>query len=143
LDMKKLPSIFIILISLSIITNCATPQKAQSDEYGILGSAVSACSFAMIGVYGDTIPDTITASEFLTVCKNNAPKGYYSVLKKYPLDIQSKKSYYFLQVFDPDFKALILFDYSCTPKPDGLVLTNPGKYDLGNLDLYDPCKGKK
>jgi hypothetical protein len=141
--MKKLTSIFIILISLSVITNCATAGKVESDEYGILGSAVSACSSAMIGVYGDTIPDAITANDFLTVCENNTPKGYYSVLKKYPLDIQSKKTYYFLQIYDPDSKALILFDYSCTPKPDGLVLTNPGKYDHRNLDLYDPCKEKQ
>jgi hypothetical protein len=38
-------------------------------------------------------------------------------------------------------EALILFDYSCTPEPEGQVLLEPGKYNTKDPGLYDTtCK---
>jgi hypothetical protein len=138
----RTPTTIILVISAIILSNCATLKEGQGDEYEVLGSAVSACSYAMIGKYGDTIPDNLTAADFLSVCEKGTPEGYFEVLKKYPLEIKPKGSYYLLLVHDPETKALILFDYSCTSEPDGKVLREPNKYDVNHLELYDPCKGK-
>jgi hypothetical protein len=143
LDMKKPFIAIIVIVSFILLSGCAGVQTARSDEYEILGSGVSTCSFAMIGKYGDTMPSVITATEFLEVCKANTPDKYYAVIKKYPMEIRSKGRYYLLLVYDQDSKDIILFDYSCTPQPDGKVLTNRGKHDLLNLDLYDPCEDEK
>ena len=135
--------ILVLLLSVSFSTGCASFQQTGADEYDVLGSAVSACSYAMIGEYGASIPDNLTVEKFLQVSEKNIPGSYFKVLKKYVLDVKPKGSYYLLLVYGPDTNTLILFDYSCTPEPDGRVLLEPGKYDTNNLDLYDPCKEKR
>jgi hypothetical protein len=88
----------------------------------------SAASYAVIGEYGEAIPPDFTAGKFMRLIEKKIPEEYYNALKKYFLDIRPKGSYYLLLVHDPKTKTLILFDYSCTPEPDGQVLLEPEKY---------------
>jgi hypothetical protein len=141
--MCKLSILFVLFFSASLATGCATPPQAGADEYDVLGSAVSASSYAIIGEYGVSVPDNLTVKEFLAVSEKNVPKSYFSVLKKYRLEVKPMGSYYLLLVYAPGTDALILFDYSCTPQPDGMVLRNPSGYDTNDLDRYDPCKEKR
>jgi hypothetical protein len=120
--------------------SCVTFHTIQRDEYEVLCSAVTASSYAVIGEYGENIPADFNAEKFLRLVENKIPPKYLSELKKYPLEIKAKASYYLLLLFHPYTKALILFDYSCTPDADGHVYYEPGKYDTKNLDLYDECK---
>ena len=79
----------------------------------------------------------------MQLVENKIPSRYFSELKKYALEVRPKVSYYLLLVFDPYTRALILFDYSCSPEPDGQILFDPGKYDPKTIDLYDTCKNQK
>jgi hypothetical protein len=141
--MRRISPILVVFLFISFSIGCAAPQRAGGDDYDVLGSAVSTSSFAMIGEYGASIPDSLTVKDFLAVSQKNIPENYFNVLKKYRLDVKPMGSYYLLLVYAPDTNTLILFDYSCTPKPDGMVLREPGKYDISNLDLYNPCKDKR
>jgi hypothetical protein len=123
----------------SRLSNCATSSGINRSEYGVLCSAVSASSYAIIGEYGDSIPADFKVDKFMEVVDRNIPKDYLKVLRKYVLDIKSKGSYYVLLVFDSDTRSLILFDYSCTPEADGQVLLEPKKFDIRNVGLYDKC----
>lgn len=100
---------------------------------------MSAASYAIIGEYGDTIPSDLP-DKFLSLIEKKIPDQYFRELKKYQLDIKPKGSYYFLIVIFPETKSIILFDYSCTPEPDGMVCLEPGKYDLNNIGLYNTCE---
>ncbi|MBI4739102.1 hypothetical protein HY772_06090 [Candidatus Woesearchaeota archaeon] len=141
--MRRISVVLILLILTSSFANCASLTESRKEAYGVLGSATTACRSAMIGKYGDAIPDDITAEQYLETCKGNISKTYYKALQEQSLDIESKKTYYLLKVYDPDTKSLILFDYSCTVEPDGKILDNPGMYDVNHLELYDPCKNEK
>jgi hypothetical protein len=131
---------FLLAVFIFSSSSCAVSSEIKISDYGVLCSAVSASSYAVIGEYGASIPTDFTVEKFMTLSEKNIPEDYFKVLKKFFLDIKTKGSYYLLLVFDPDTKSLILFDYSCTPEPDGPVLLEPGKYDLNNLNLYDKCK---
>jgi hypothetical protein len=130
----------VVVIILIFSGSCTTFHTIQRDEYEVLCSAVTASSSAVIGEYGENIPPDFNAEKFLQLVENKIPQKYLSELKKYPLEIKPKVSYYLLLVFNPYTKALILFDYSCTPDADGQIFYEPGKYDTKNLDLYDKCK---
>lgn len=130
----------VVLFILIVAYSCATFHAIQRDEYEVLCSAVTASSSAVIGEYGENIPTDFNAEKFLQLVENKIPPKYLSELKKYPLEVKAKASYYLLLVFNPYTKALILFDYSCTPDADGQVYYEPGKYDTKNLELYDTCK---
>jgi hypothetical protein len=109
------------------------------NDYGLLGSAATSCASVTIGIYGDTIPDDFSREKLLSVCENQIPENYFSVLKKYPCDVKPKASYYLLLIYDLENKDLIMFHYSCSSEP-GRVIAQPGKYDLNNLDPYDTCE---
>ncbi len=132
---------FFIIISL-LSSSCASLHTIQRDEYEVLCSAASASSSAVIGEYGENIPPNFNAARFMQLVETKIPPRYFAELKKYPLEMRPKAGYYLLLVYDPYTKALILFDYSCTPEPDGQVFLEPGKYDTKNLDLYDTCKNQ-
>ena len=131
--------LFILFVVICFLNNCATTNEIQREEYDTLASAVATASYAIIGEYGDIIPDDLFY-KFMQVIKNNVPEEYFNMLKKYPIDIKPKGSYYLLLVLDPKTNAIILFDFSCTPEADGLILIEPDKYNLNNLEQYDPCK---
>ncbi len=136
-------SVSLVVILLFFSSNCATFHTVQREDYEVLCSAVTASSSAVIGEYGENIPSDFNAEKFMQLVENKIPPRYLAELKKYPLEVRPKGSYYLLLVFAPHTKALILFDYSCTPEPDGQVFFEPGKYDTKALDLYDTCKDHK
>lgn len=139
---RRLFVIFLLAVFIFSSGCCAISSEIKRCEYDVLCSAVSASSYAVIGEYGTSIPSDFTVDKFMALVEKNIPENYFKVLKKYVLDIKPKRSYYLLLVFDPNTKSLILFDYSCTPEPDGQVLLEPEKFDLKNLDLYDKCKAQ-
>jgi len=139
---RRLFVIFFLVVLVCSSSNCATSHEIKRSEYDILCSAVSASSYAVIGEYSTSIPSDFTVDKFMKLVEKNIPKDYFKVMREYILEIKPKGSYYLLLVFDPDTKSLILFDYSCTPEPDGQVLLQQGKFDLNNLDLYDKCKAQ-
>lgn len=138
-NMNKRVISIILLLTVVIVHGCATIGKVDMDDYGLLGSAATACASVTIGIYADTIPDDLSREKLLSVCENQIPENYFAVLKKYPSDVKPKGSYYLLFVYDLNNKDLIMFHYSCSSEP-GRVIANPGKYDVNNLDLYDTCK---
>jgi len=141
--MRRRLSVLFIFVFLECASNSCTALKQQERiEYDTLGSAVSTASYAVIGEYGDAIPSDFTADKFMRLIEKKIPEDYFNILKKYSLDLKPKGGYYLLSVYDPKTKALILFDYSCTPEPDGMVILDPEKYDAKNLELYDRCKGQ-
>jgi hypothetical protein len=137
---KHVSSIILVLLVAVLIHGCATIGTVDTDDYGLLGSAATSCASVTIGVYADTIPDDLSREKLLSVCENQIPENYFSVLKRYPSDVKPKGSYYLLRIFDLDNKDLIMFHYSCSSEP-GRVIAQPRKYDLNNLDLYDTCMG--
>jgi hypothetical protein len=139
--MKKYTgSTVVLFVFIVLLSGCATAIRYDQDEYGLLDSAVTSCASVTIGVYADTVPSDLTLEKLLSVCENQIPENYFTVLKKYPSDVKPKGSYYLLLIYDLDNKDLIMFHYSCSPKP-ARVIAQPGKYDLNNLDSYDTCKG--
>jgi hypothetical protein len=132
--------IFILLIFVISLNGCATAGQVSRDDYGILCSAASTCSYAMIGEYGDSMPNDLTIEKLLSVCEKNIPPNFFAELRRYHLEVKPKGTYYLLLVYDPHDKALILFDYSCTAECDGRVMLEPNKYDIHSLESYDPCK---
>lgn len=136
---KRLFFAVIFITYISFFTSCATIQEIQKSECNILGSAVSAASYAIIGEYGDFIPSDLP-DKFLSVIEKKIPNDYLKELKKYQLDIKPKGSYYLLIVIHTETQSIILFDYSCTPEPDGMVCLDLGKYDLNNIGFYNTCE---
>ncbi|MFB3885137.1 MAG: hypothetical protein ACE144_07895 [Thermodesulfobacteriota bacterium] len=122
---RRIFIIFFVAVFVFSLSNCATSPERERSEYGLLCSAVLASSSAVFGEHGESIPPDFKVDEFMEIVKKNIPRDYYEVLRKYRLEIDSKGTYYLLLVFDPDSKALILFDYSCTPECDGQVLLEP------------------
>jgi hypothetical protein len=122
------------------VASCASLSEEQKKEYSNLESAVTFSAEKVIGEFGDKIPGDLSAEKFMKIVEGKIPRDYYQELKKYNLEVRSKRMYYLLLVFDPATKALILFDYSCTSTVDGPVLLEPGKYDINRLELYDKCK---
>ena len=139
---KPIHLIILLVLCLCSIASCTTVTENQKQEYGILESAVTYSADKVIGTYGDNIPMNFSAQDFMKLVEGKIPDNYYAALKKYNLEIRSRKTYYLLTAFEPGTNTLILFDYSCTPEVDGPVLLEPGKYDLTKLELYDKCKGK-
>lgn len=137
---KQLPIIMLLLFVVCSVGSCASLSEHQKREYGVLESAVTFSADKVVGEYGDKIPYDFSAEKFMGLVKGKIPMNYYEALKKYNLKIESKKTYYLLLVFDPNTKALILFDYSCTPEVDGPVFLDPEKFDTNRLELYDKCK---
>jgi hypothetical protein len=138
--MKKYASSIALALLFIVLTHaCAAIGTVDMDDYGLLGSAATSCASVTIGVYADAIPDDLSREKLLSVCENQIPETYFSVLKKYPSDVKPKGSYYLLRIFDLDNKDLIMFHYSCSSEP-GRVIAQPGKYDIDNLDLHDTCK---
>jgi hypothetical protein len=137
---KQISLVILLMLALCSAGSCVSLSERQKREYGILESAVTFSADKVIGEYGDRIPDDFSAGKFMALVKDKIPKDYYEVLKKHSLEVRPKQSYYLLLLFDPDTKALILFDFSCTAKVDGPVLLEPGKYRLENIDAYDACK---
>ena len=138
--MKKLLLSLVLLVF--ILTNaCATLSEQQRREYGALSSAATFSAQKINGLYGENIPDDLNGEKFLAFVKDKIPSSYYDELAQYSLEIRPKKTYYLLLVYKPGTKDVVLFDYSCTPKIDGVVLLTPENYDLNNLDLYDECRG--
>ena len=135
-------ALLVLLLFACASSSCTALTQQERIEYDTLGSAVSAASYAVIGEYGDIIPPDFTAEKFMRLIEKKIPEEYFNTLKKYSLDIKPKGSYYLLLVSDPKTKSLILFDYSCTPEPDGPILLEPEKYDPKNLEVYDTCKGQ-
>lgn len=140
-NMKKQFSVLLILIVFIFSSaSCAALSDPGRNEYGKLGSAVSAAAYVVIGEYGDSIPADFNAGKFLILIEKKIPDDYFNILKEYPIELKPKGSYYLLLIFDSKTKSLILFDYSCTPGTDGLILRHPGRYDINNLEMYDSCK---
>lgn len=132
--------IFILFIFALSLSGCASAGQINRDDYGMLCSAVSTCSYAMIGEYGDSIPANLTVEKLLSVCEKNIPHNFFAELNKYPLKVKSMGTYYLLLIHDPEDNAIIMFDYSCSPECDGKVMLEPDKYDIDKIELYDPCK---
>lgn len=103
-------------------------------------SAVTYSADKVEGEYYKNIPDDFSAGKFMEFVKNRIPETYYEALKKYSLEIQPKGKYYLLIATNPENNAMILFDYSCTTALDGPVWREPDKYELDNLEKYDPCE---
>jgi hypothetical protein len=133
-------SIPLFIVILIFSTSCVTLPTIPREEYEVLCSAVSASSSVVIGEYGENVPPDFDAAKFMRLVEGRIPASYFAALKKYSLEVRPMVGYYLLLVFDQDTKSLILFDYSCTPAPDGQVLWETTKYDQKNLERYDPCK---
>ena len=136
-------SIVLLLGLVIFLHGCATICKVDvvnRDDYGLLNSAATSCASVIIGVYADTIPDDLSREKLLSVCENQIPDNYFAVLKKYPSEVKPKGGYYLLLIYDLNNRDLIMFHYSCSSEP-GRVASQPGKYDIKNLNLYDTCKG--
>ncbi len=139
---NRLTVLILLAFSLSL-SGCAAAGQVDRDDYGMLCSAVSTCSYAMIGEYGDSIPAGLTAEKLLSLCEKNIPPNFFAELKKYQLKVKTSGAYYLLLVYDPEDNALIMFDYSCTPECDGKVMLEPDRYDVNRIESYDPCKGAR
>ncbi len=94
------------------------------------------------GLYPGKLPSDFNSAAFLKIIKEKEkpPEDDFQVLSQYYLEVIPKGSYYLLIVRDSFTKRVILFDYSCTFEVDGQVFHTPGKYDLNQLEQYDPCK---
>lgn len=138
-DMKKYTRYIVLLVFAVLLSGCTAAIRYDQDEYGLLDSAVTSCASVMIGVYADTIPNDLSREKLLSVCENQIPDNYFTVLKKYPSVVKPKGGYYLLLVYDPGNRDIIMFHYSCSSMP-ARVIAQPGKYDLNNLDSYDTCK---
>lgn len=138
---RQFPVIILLVFVVCSVGSCASLSEHQKREYGILESAVTFSADKVIGEYGDRIPDDFSGEQFMKLVESKIPKDYYEALQKYVIEIKPKQIYYLLLIYDPVSKALILFDYSCTPGVDGPVLLEPGKYDVNRLELYDKCRG--
>ena len=125
-----------LVIALFVLNSCCI-SECRTKEYGVLESAVTFSSDKIYGEYGEKIPDDFDSVKFMRVVKDKIPGDYYEALKGYSLEVIPRKSYYLLKVYDKGI--LILFDYSCTPALDGPVLTDPGKYDVTHIEIYDKC----
>jgi hypothetical protein len=136
--MKKMLLRITILVIVTAVFGCATQTGITKADYDLLKTAVTTTSYAVIGKYGDTIPEDLTSQEFLQIAKDETPVQYFNELKKFDLEIKPKGSYYLLKVYDPDTKKLILYDYSCTPFSDGNILDEPQQ--TTQPEDNDPCK---
>jgi hypothetical protein len=137
---KRLLSFTCIIIIFLYASACIALSDAQKQEYTLLKSAVTYSKLAIKGKYGHHFPPGFNAEKFMVVVKDKIPENSYDTLEKYHLQVIVKDGYYLLKVIDPKNNALILFSYSCVPGAEGLVLEEPGKYDVNNLQLYDKCK---
>lgn len=129
--------LFILVLSL---TACASLSEKREKEYGLLKTAVTYSADKIKGEFGRQMPDTLDEGTFLRVVHGKIPDGYYKELTNYFLVVVPKGRYYLLKAYDKTTYDLVLFDYSCTPEPDGLVLEEPTKFDLAHIESYDPCK---
>jgi hypothetical protein len=139
--LRRCSSIIILFFFLTVsAASCAALSENQKKDYGTLKTAVSFSADKIIGEFGDHIPDTLDEGTFLRIIHGKIPEDFYKELTKYSLVVVPKGSYYLLKVYDKSTHTLVLFDFSCTPEPDGRVLEEPGKFDLNHLERYDPCK---
>jgi hypothetical protein len=137
-------SLFLATIYLAYLfcfsTSCAHLTETQKRDYGLLESAVTFSSDAVIGEFGDFIPPDFNSEKFMALVKGKIPEDYYHALEIYPNQVKPMGNYYLIVIYAQQANIVILFDYSCTPEVDGPVLLDPKKYDASNMDLYDNCK---
>jgi hypothetical protein len=138
-DMRKILPILFLIFFLPLVS-CASLSEQQETEYALLKTAATYPAYKIKGEFGRQLPDTLDEAEFLRVVHGKIPDNYYEELTKHFLVVLPKGQYYLLKVYDKSTYKLVLFDYSCTTEPDGLVQEYPDRYDLKNLELYDPCK---
>ena len=140
--MRKTSKIFpaILLTLLFCLTSCASLEEKRADEYALLKTAATYPAYKIKGEFGRNIPDSLDEAEFLRVVHDKIPENYYEELTRHFLVVLPKKAYYLLKVYDKETYRLVLFDYSCTTEPDGLVWEFPERYDLKRLEANDPCK---
>ncbi len=138
---KHIMIVFLIIIVISF-TSCGKIQECPEKDYGLLMSAITYSVDKVIGEYGDQIPNDFSGEDFMILVNDKIPPDYYTELKKYKIQIQSKGYYYLSIVTEPKSGKTILFDYSCTSYVDGKIFLEPNKYDLANLELYNPCSSE-
>ena len=140
--MNKKTARIIALLAATTLISCASQTRVPKNEYDLLKTATYKSSYAMIGEYGDKIPDDLNTKRFLQIAQKNIPPFFYTELKKYDLEITPMKSYYLLKVYDTQTHKLILYDYSCTEYTDGNILDEPQQKDI-IPENNDPCKDGK
>jgi len=135
-------NLLIIFVSLFAVTSvsCSTIRELKEKEYGVLVSAVLSSAEKTTGKYSGNLPDDFDRNALMNLVKDKIPREYYKELERHYIDVEPKGDYYLLKAYDSPGTNMILFDYSCTPKLDGNVWEEPGKYDLNRLELYDECK---
>lgn len=129
---------FLLLVLFTGGFSCVSVQERQQQDYGLLMSAVAFSADKVYGEYAEAIPADFDGVQFLVLVQSRIPEDYYGALRRYRIDVTPRSTYYLLAAYDGD--RLILFDFSCTKEVDGAVLLHPGRYDLANLPLYDPCR---
>lgn len=139
---KKTTKVIITLLASTILLACAAQTRITKNEYDLLKTAAYTSSYAIIGEYGDNIPDDLKTEKFLQVTQKKIPAFYYAEFKKYDLEVMPMKTYYLLKVYDTETHKLILYDYSCTEYTDGNLLDEPQQQDV-NPENNDPCKNGK
>lgn len=138
-DIKRFFPVLFLIFLLPLVS-CASFSERQAEDYSLLKTATTYPAYKIKGEYGRHLPDTLDEGEFLRIVHGKIPDNYYEELTKHFLVVLPKGQYYLLKVYDKSTYKLVLFDYSCTTEPDGLVQEYPDRYDLTHLELYDPCK---
>jgi len=139
--MKNFKSFLLLtaIIASLTITSCSSfHKKEEKINYGEFSTAVTFSANQVYGAYGRKLPEDFNSEKFMSVVKGKIPEEYYILLKKYNLNVISRKSYYLL-IADKDGR-LILFDYSCSPELDGPVYEDSVKYNAANMESFDVCK---
>jgi hypothetical protein len=138
---KKTRLLYIAVILIFSASCCLSSLEKQKRDYGMLCSIVTYASDKVIGVYDSNIPPDFDAPRFLDIAKRKLNERQYRLLTRYRLEISPLGTYYLLKLFDG--KRLILFDYSCTIKLDGPILSSDKTFDLDHLEKYDECAKDK
>jgi len=138
---KKTRLLYIAVILILSASCCLSNHEKQNRDYGMLCSIVSYASDKVIGVYDSRIPFDFNVSMFLDIAKRKLNEKQYRLLTRYRLEISPLGTYYRLKLYDG--KRLILFDYSCTIKLDGPILSSDRTFDLDHLEKYDECAKDK
>jgi hypothetical protein len=131
-----------VLLIVLFIGMSFPPVLAQSSKelhkYGLLITAVQVAGEKMYGIYGETLPAGLNRGVFLELMKRELPQKYYKALVDHRyVNIIPRGTYYRLVVFQG--RSLILYDFSCTDRVDGPVLTSAERVSLADLEKLDPC----
>jgi hypothetical protein len=136
--MNKITTKTITLVASVILLSCAAQTRINKNDYELLKTAAYTSSYAIIGEYGDNIPDDLNTERFLQIAQKKIPAFYYAEFKKYDLEVTPMKTYYLLKAYDPETHKLILYDYSCTEYTDGNILDE--LQQNSQPENSDPCK---